>query len=315
MMLENYEYDYIIMTILFVSFPTMNSTSGLSSSLSMIRTANNSKSSFHEKMQIEYKWISNFFSITCHHMKNLHLFAMAVLCLTCCGCCFSNKAQDFCNRCYSYKTTQIIARNGRLSQDGTTFTVYSHKLIDPDPYKHLADYIKYETTHVYSMTSPEPNGKLCQFTLVPSINTKRLNVNTFGLPENINFRYSKTLDYSRLTLPVLTLPHYSRKCAISIHPDDAIYFSKPFIIYCKDDYILAIPYKMENNICHFYIPKEDLVTENICTETSNLGNIVLKIVLMPPAVVLDVITSPIQLTILVHDVLKGKSKNKIYPYP
>ena len=281
----------------------------------MIQTANNSKLSFHEKMQTESELISTLFSITCHHMKNLRLFALAILCLTCCGCCFSDRTQDFCNRRYSCKTTQIIARNGRLSQDGTTFTVYSHKLIDPDPNQHLADYIKYETTHVYSMTSPEQNGKLCQFTLVPSINAKHLNVNTFGLIENINYCNSKTLDYSSLTLPVLILPHYSRKCAISIHPDDASYFFKPFIIYCKDDYILAIPYKMENNICHFYIPKEDLVTENIYTKTSNIGNILSKVVLMPPAVILDVITSPIQFIVFVHNTLNGKSHLKIYPYP
>ena len=248
-------------------------------------------------------------------MRKLRLFVLAILCLTCCGCCFSDRTQDFCNRRYSCKTTQIIDRHGRFSQDGTTFTVYSHKLIDPDPNQHLADYIKYETTHVYSMTSPEQNGKLCQFTLVPSINAKHLNVNTFGLPENIKYCNSKTLDYSSLTLPVLILPHYSRKCAISIHPDDASYFFKPFIIYCKDDYILAIPYKMENNICHLYIPKEDLVTENIFTKTSNIGNILSKVVLMPPAVILDVITSPIQFIVFVHNTLNGKSHLKIYPYP
>jgi hypothetical protein len=266
-------------------------------------------------MQTESELISTLFSITCHYTRKLRLFVLAILCLTCCGCCFSDRTQDFCNRRYSCKTTQIIARNGRLSQDGTTFTVYSHKLIDPDPNQHLADYIKYETTHVYSMTSPEQNGKLCQFTLVPYINTKHLNVNTFGLTENINYCNSKTLDYSSLTLPVLILPHYSRKCAISIHPDDASYFFKPFIIYCKDDYILAIPYKMENNICHFYIPKEDLVTENIYTKTSNIGNILSKVVLMPPAVILDVITSPIQFIVFVHNTLNGKNHLKIYPYP
>ena len=55
--------------------------------------------------------------------------------------------------------------------------------------------------------------------------------------------------------------------------------------------------------------------ENIYTKTSNIGNILSKVVLMPPAVILDVITSPIQFIVFVHNTLNGKSHLKIYPYP
>ena len=65
----------------------------------MIRTANNSKSLFHEKMQTESDLISTLFSITCHHMKNLRLFALAILCLTCCGC-ITGTVAEFCDNCY-----------------------------------------------------------------------------------------------------------------------------------------------------------------------------------------------------------------------
>ena len=295
------------MTILFVSFPTMNSTSGLSSSLSMIRTANNSKSSFHEKMQIDYKWISNFFSITCHYTRNLRLFAMAVLCLTCCGC-ITGTVAEFCDNCY--EKTRIIERTGEFSQDGTTFIVYSKKQIEyrRNPFRKQPKTSEQETTYVYSMTEPERNGKLHIWTIVPTDNAKRLYAIYFSVAES---GPSEKVDYNKLILPVFQPQsnHYrpsktdfpSRECIIPMHPDDIPYLKKPFIIDFRGKHILAIPYMFENNVCHLYLPQEDIVTpKRFCFKQRTASNILWKTVLLPIPIVTDIVLLPIEISLVVY---------------
>ena len=248
-------------------------------------------------------------------MRSLRLLATVLLVIFCCGCCFTDRASDICNKYHEDIT--ILERNSELSKDMTTFTVHTRKWIEYGRNRSKGE-VK-ETTHAYSLTTPERNGKLCQWTLVPSLNAERVKVDNWCIKppdiHNKNYKKSNTVDYNNLALPTLDLPYYSKKSIIQIHPNDISFLSKPVIISHKNEYILAIPYQFENNICHLYIPKENLVSESRFTETSDMLYILLTTTLIPPAVILDVITSPIQFIVFVHNTLNGKSHLKIYPYP
>ena len=56
----------------------------------------------------------------------------------------------------------------------------------------------------------------------------------------------------------------------------------------------VIPYKQENNIIYAYCPKEDLIGPKKSLEQETIGEWALWAVLTPPAVVLDIVTFPVQ---------------------
>ena len=243
-------------------------------------------------------------------LKNLAIPFLLLLLIFSCGC-FSMRVDDFCERCY--EDTYILERRCEWSQDGESFTVHCRKRIDycRDPFKINSGSEEIAISHTYSLTTPEPDAKLYRLKLVPDVNEQRVYVSKAFADINLEktLYYEKKVDYNRLALPMI-LPGRlnSSQVTIHVHPDDLQLFKKPFLVHS----ILAIPYKMEGDICHFYVPKENLVSEGNGWHHPNAPQKTLKLLLKPPAVILDIITAPVQFCIAVVDILTGAN---ISPYP
>ena len=258
-------------------------------------------------------------------IKKLGLPLLMLLWAFCSGC-FSMSIDNFCERCYDNVT--ILERRCEWSQDGKSFTVYCRKRIDycRDPFKINTGSDVVSLSHTYSLTTPEPDAKLCRWTIVPSDKAHFVQLCydqsevKDGKRFHRDYRVPATVDYNRLVLPFILPPtvHWNHwdelgpvDICVTIHPEDLPLFKKPFLVSCGG-YYLAIPYKMEGNICNFYVPKEDLVSETGFWKRPNASQIKLKNVLKPPAVVLDIITSPIQFCFIILDIMTGAN---ISPYP
>lgn len=243
-------------------------------------------------------------------LKKLAIHLLLLILLFCCGC-FTMRVDDFCERCY--EDTYILERRCEWSQDGESFTVHCRKRIDfcRDPFKINTGSEEIAMSHTYSLTTPEPNAKFYRLKFVPDINGRRIGVSGafVDIKDGWTHSYGKEVDYDRLALPIiLPGPLDSSQVTIHVHPDDLQLFQKPFLVHS----ILAIPYKMEGNLCHFYVPNENLVSERNGWHRPNAPQKTLKLLLKPPAAILDIITSPVQFCIAILDILTGAN---ISPYP
>ncbi len=246
-------------------------------------------------------------------LKKQVIILLLLLLQFCCGC-FTMQIDKFCERCH--EDIIILERRCEWAQDGESFTVYCRKRIDycQNPFKNNSGSEEIALSHTYSLTTPEPDAMLYSLSLVPDIDARRIGVSgeAFADIEDGHPRYKWKVDYNRLALPKL----YSwenllnkPQIRLSVHPDDLPLFQKPFLI---DSNILAIPYKTEGNVCLFYVPKDNIVTEISCWRMPNTHQKTLKRLLAPPAAILDIVTSPVQICISVLDILTGAN---ICPYP
>ena len=221
------------------------------------------------------------------------------------------QADDFCERCY--EDTYILERRCEWSQDGKSFAVHCRKRLDycRDPFKINSGSEEITVSHIYSLTTPEADATLYRLKFVPDINERRIGISEAfaDIKSGETLSKEEKVDYNRLALPrILPGQLNSSQVTIHVHPDDVPLFQKPFLVQS----ILAIPYKMEGDICHFYVPKENLVSERNSWHRPNAPQKKLKLLLKPPAAILDIVTSPVQLCIVVLDILTGAN---ICPYP
>ena len=250
-------------------------------------------------------------------MRNLRLLAMVLLSLSCCSC-ITYSTGKFCNRCL--EMTKIIDQHGYLSQDGTSFTINSKWRTEyrNNPFqKQLKSFVQ-EATHTYSLVTPERDGKLCCWTIIPSNTAHRFAASysrelnpTKNNPVDIS-----QINYNALIIPELYLPYsssYAKKRITQIHPDDIPLLSKPFFIINDAGGKLAIPYNFKDNICYFYLPKEDIVYSNKFIVKQTTSNILLKTVLIPPAIVLDIVSMPIQASVVFCAICTGAFKHPLGP--
>lgn len=243
-----------------------------------------------------------------HLASRSGLIAILALSLCCCGC-FSHRAELYC---YDFREhSHILEKRGELAPDGKNFTVHLKKRID---YRRISfgkfdGSVEQSVSHEYSLTRPEPDAKRLVLKLEPSpVNRCRIiKMNTSG------HLLAKEANYNLLHLPEIycsysmmsylrnpKIKESSEQFLIHIHPDDIPLLTKPILLPGGHTW-LAIPYKMDGNLCHFYIPKEDLVTE-FGENVPNGSQTVMRIILMPPAIVLDILTSPVQICIIMKDI-------------
>ena len=108
-------------------------------------------------------------------LKLQAIYFLLLLLLFCCGC-FTMQVDDFCERCY--EETYILERRCEWSQDGESFTVHCRKRIDycRDPFKINSGSEEISLSHIYSLTTPEPDAMLYRLKFVPDINWRRIGV-------------------------------------------------------------------------------------------------------------------------------------------
>ena len=219
----------------------------------------------------------------------------------------------------------ICERKCEWSKDGKTLSVYCSKIhyCCRDPFEIMKSTKEIVETHDYSLTVPEPESKLCRWKLVPSESATRFRLfssayadlryhetdypfNKFGYPKY----QCREVDYDRLVLPLVCLDWRfppdtditQGEHTLSIHPDDLHFFQRPFVIQKQNKNALAIPYKLEDNICHFYLPKEDLGTEESQMYMPNASNALVGCLLIPPALVYDIATFPVYFCMVISDI-------------
>ena len=230
---------------------------------------------------------------------------MCLSLLMVCNGCFTIETSRFCERCHD--DIRILERHGEISKDGTSLSVYLKKQTDfyRDPFKIWTESIVEESSHVYPLTAPEPGSIRKEFVVIFRNDDGRLHSKSFGIKSN-----SEALSHSNqkekidcLSFPSFHIYPMERKgsfdhySTIDIHPDDLPLLSHPFVWEAFGRYVnnsFVIPYKLENNVCHAYVPKVDLVGQREMLGRPNMVCSVLKVVLLPPAFVMDVVTSPIQ---------------------
>ena len=235
-----------------------------------------------------------------------HFLAMLVLLMVCNGC-FTSIANNICYRCHD--DIQIIERHGELSNDQKSLSIHLKKRRDycRDPFGIWKGSIEEEETHVYPLTRPESVANHKQFSVVLDTNAERISFQHLEVTDEKDAEHRDFFeaDYNRLIFPVFNQvkPVFERvvakdDCTICIHPDDLPFISRPFgsnyWYYSPPKYRLVIPYKLEGNVCYVYLPKKGLITPSKVRNKPNTSAYILEIFLKTPAVLLDVVTFPIQ---------------------
>ena len=262
--------------------------------------------------------------------KTFCFLAMFVLLMVCNGC-FTSIANNICYRCHD--DIQILERRGELSNDGESLSIHLKMRKDycRDPFGIWKGSIEEEENHVYPLTSPESHVGLKQFSIVLDNNAQRISLQSFEVKDEKDAEYRDIFesDYNRLILPVLkqVMPVFERDgamddCSIRVHPDDFSFISRPFVYeyrrltdygmiqpivfrywrYSPPNYRLVIPYKQEGNVCYVYLPKKSLITPSKVPNKPNTSTYILEFFFIPPAVILDVLTFPIQ---FIYEVYEG----------
>ncbi len=262
--------------------------------------------------------------------KILRFLAMLVLLMACNGC-FTYVAESICYRCHD--DIQIIERHGELSNDQKSLSIHLKKRRDycRDPFGIWKGSIEEEETHVYPLTSPESHTGLKQFSVILDNNAERISCQHFEVKDEKDAERMDVLgaDYNRLILPVLkqVMPVFEidgamDDCSMRIHPDDLPFISRPFVYeyrrltdygmihpivfrYWRDSphyYRLVIPYKQESNVRYVYLPGKSLITPSKVPNKPNTSTYILEVLFIPPAVILDVLTFPIQ---FIYEVYEG----------
>ena len=251
--------------------------------------------------------------------KTFCFLAMFVLLMVCNGC-FTYSAIGFCDQCGN--DIRIIERQGKLSEDGKSLSVYLKKRTDycRDPFGIWKGSKIEESTHVYPLTKPEPNSIQKEFLVMFYDQTsERVRLHGFETKyehETIG-KTQGVVDYDRLVLPVFHIYPMTPRAGsndnystIRIRPDDFHYLSHPFVWLSLNVYkhnTLVIPYKLEDNICYAYLPKENLIGTKKIIGKPNLSRYMWKVVFIPPSVVLDIVTSPVQ-AVLIPIAMMGMGK-------
>ena len=237
--------------------------------------------------------------------KAFGFLAMLVLLLLCSGCFCSMVVYNCDENCH--EEIIILERRVDFSQDGKSLSVYLKKQTTSrrDPFGNPRDPVgKWqkvsveEANHTYSLTSPEANAVLKKFRVIPNTEVPvwwRFYMQDFGFPH-------ATRSSAGTFLPLLIRKSEAAGTGFQtlfIHPDDFEYLSGPFVLGSFDiagryELSLMIPYKQEGDYYYAYSPKEDLIGVPIKTRRPNASRTVWKVVLLPPAFVLDVVTSPLQ---------------------
>ena len=232
--------------------------------------------------------------------------------LLACSGCFQQMAKNITDQCYD--DVRIVKRRGRISEDGKNLTIYQKKrtYYHRDPLGLWKGSFDEETTHTYPLDAP-PKGAVLQdfdFTyrkgyesILRHVHHLLLDVNNSGSPD------AAEDGQTVVCLPALALYTGKKPGTPDRHPipifaiapaDIQLLSSGPFVwdaLQRYDDNALVIPYKMEGNICHAYLVKEKLVNPPGMLHKPNLANKILRAILVPPAFVLDVVTSPVQIVI------------------
>ena len=235
----------------------------------------------------------------------IRLLIMLGMLLACSGC-FQALTEDITDRCYD--DIRIVERRGRISEDGKSLSIYQKKRTDyhRDPFGLWKGSFEEETSHTYPLDTPEPGAVLQDFDFTPREGYTLRHV--YRLP--LEIKNTESPDEAEDGRGVTFLPavlvynkkrpglHDSHPIPIfDLYPDDIHLLSGPFVwlaLQPYDDNVLVIPYKMEGNICHAYLAKEALVGQPEMLHKPNLTSKILTVILIPPAFVLDVVTSPIQ---------------------
>ena len=259
--------------------------------------------------------------------KTFSFLAMLALLLLCSGCFCSMVVYHCDENCYD--EIRILERRIDFSQDGKSLSVYLKKQTTSrrDPFHDPIRYHNHsnpvgkwqkvsvdEATHTYPLTSPEANAVLKEFLVISDAKVRTCR----GFVKNVFGGSDATMSSDRALLPILFIDSIidsKRKpgavgigsCTLHIHPDDFKYLSRPFVLgsYTQADrvngweYSFMIPYKLEGDRCYAYSPKEDLICKHLnwWRKRPNASRTVWKVVLLPPAFVLDVATSPLQLVL------------------
>ena len=135
--------------------------------------------------------------------KPFVFLVMLVLLMVCNGC-FTHGAILFCDQCGD--NIRIIERRGEVSEGGESLTVYLKKQTDycRDPFGLWNGSKIEESSHVYSLTKPEPNSIQKEF-LVMLYDKTSERVRLHGFETKYEHKtIGKTqgvVDYDRLVLP------------------------------------------------------------------------------------------------------------------
>ena len=194
-----------------------------------------------------------------------------------------------------YSADVVIARQGNLSMEQRTLTLSmttrTHFCYEPFMFSHF-DYGIKKHTVVYSLDSPPENARLSEHRIVIDHTAER-----FG-----EMQWSALDDHSSQQTP----PHFPTmspdnfKSIIHIHPDDFHYLEKPFLVQSGNRYQtfcnLEIPYKHSNGIYYVYSPLDsDDFFRQYLNRRPNLATRFWQFILMPPALILDMILLPLLL--------------------
>lgn len=251
---------------------------------------------------------------------------MFVLLMVCNGC-FTYVAESICYRCHD--DIQIIERRGELSNDGKSLSIHLKKRKDycRDPFGIWKGSVEEEETYEYPLTSPEPKAERMQFSIVLDNNcTQRVSMQHLEVKDEKETDGKDVIeaDYNRLILPVfeqvkpmVEMEGKKDDCTICIHPDDLQFLSHPFVYkywgnypYYESDIPynhfsygirfrhpysrLVIPYKQENGTCYIYLPRKGVIDPSKMPNKPNISTRILQVLLIPPAVLLDALTFPLQ---------------------
>ena len=246
--------------------------------------------------------------------KVFHFLSTLVLVMVCNGC-FTWTAESICDRCHD--DIQIIERHGELSNDQKSLSIHLKKRRDycRDPFGIWKGSIEEEETYVYPLTRHESFADLEQFSVVLDTDAERISFQHLEVKDEkeAEGRDVFEADYNRLIFPVLNQakPVFERvvtkdECTICIHPDDLPFISHPFVYKhwysSPPKYRLVIPYKQVGNVCYVYLPRKGIITPSKVRNKPNTSAYILEIFLKTPAVLLDVLTFPIQ---FIYEVYEG----------
>ncbi len=270
-------------------------------------------------------------------MRIIMLLLTALLC----GGCISGFVNGEINDSFHYETCIIDRHGELSEADGIfridikkQITKNTHPFMTLvgiprqffcfDPYerqehrKKFMESTEVQETYLLSLENPPKDGLMYKWTLVPDENVKLMPKWSLGMRNqsdinSVNGRadsFMYDVDYKTLVLP-LAVPEadWRKVSAVSgqsgefrfhVHPKDLKLLSKPFVV-CKDSgYVLAVPYRNENGIFFFYTLKDD---DDITPQfiRYNRTNVIIKAVLLPPTIVLDIVTCPVQVCIFIFE--------------
>jgi hypothetical protein len=253
--------------------------------------------------------------VFCGNARKAFCFLVMLVLLMVCNGCFTEAAQRICYRCHD--DIQIIERRGEVSNDGKSLSIHLKKRKDycRDPFGIWKGSVEEEETYAYPLTSPEPKAERMQFSIVLDSNcTQRVSMQHLEVKDERETDDKDVIeaDYNRLILPVFeqikTIVEIEGKkddCIIRIHPDDLPYLSHPFVYkywgYYPYYYRLVIPYKKEDDVCHVYLPKKGLIVPSKMPNKPNISTHILGTFFKPLAVLLDVLTFPLQAIYVVYE--------------